>query len=128
MNKPVKEPSEADLIEASYHVATLPADDPLQNADLRDVAILLMEVSEEIDRIIVVDHYDPKKRHYKVVPRNPWNRAEFTDVGIKLGKLVDSDVYRQETRPPETQRSYTQRQARGLARKDWIKAARTLES
>lgn len=119
-----RRPNDADLMAASYHLSTLPANDPLLNADLSDVATILMEVTEEIDRLIIVDHYDPKKRHYKIVPRNPWHRAEYRDIGMKLGQLLDSSVYEQYTPAPEVQRAYTQNQARGTPRTEYKKAGR----
>ncbi len=125
-SKKQRRPNDADLLAASYHLATLPAGDPLLNADLSDVAVILMEVSEEVDRLIVVDHYDPKKRHYKVIPRNPWHRSEFTDIGMKLGQLLDTNVYAQHVPLPEAQRAYTQNQARGVPRTEYKRAGRHL--
>ena len=84
----------------------------------------IMEAAEETDRVITRDHYDPKKRHYQVIPRNPWNRPEFREGGLRLGRILDADVYQQEVHPPEVQREYTQRQARGMPKREYTRAAR----
>jgi hypothetical protein len=118
------QPTEADLLEAAYYQGTLPASDPRFNSDLHGLAIELMEAAEETDRVIIRDHYDPKKRHYQVIPRNPWNRPEFREGGLRLGRILDADVYQQEVHPPEVQREYTQRQARGMPKREYTRAAR----
>ena len=123
-NKPRREPTEADLLEAAYYQGTLPASDPRFNSDLHDIAIDLMEAAEETDRVIVQDHYDPKKRHYQIVPRNPWNRPDFIENGVRLGRILDADVYQQTVTAPEVQREYTQRQARGMPKREYQRATR----
>lgn len=123
-NEPRRQPTEADLLEAAYYQGTLPANDPRFNSDLHDLAIELMEAAEETDRVVICGHYDPKKRHYQVIPRNPWHRAEFREGGLRLGRILDADVYQQEVHPPEVQREYTQRQSRGMPKREYTRAAR----
>jgi hypothetical protein len=115
------------MLAASYVAATMAKDDPRANLDIRELAVKLMQVTEEVDRVIIADHYDAKKRHWKVIPRNPWNRAEFIEIGRKLGLLLDQDTYYQEVKAPEVQRPYTRRMAHGPAIQEYLRNARQLE-
>jgi len=86
------QPSASDLEAASFHMATLSPSDPIRNLDTSEVARLLMEVEENVDSIQIVDDAVPGRRHFKVIPRDPWRMAGFRETGIKLGQLLGAPV------------------------------------